>query len=80
MGFGEIARFTATGPERFLEADIWWRHLVLEADIEDAVDCPGTGPVAFGSFAFSKVSAHESRLMVPEIVVGSGTARPGSPS
>ncbi|SDK67105.1 isochorismate synthase MenF [Arthrobacter sp. ok362] len=70
VGFGEIARFTATGPERFLEADIWWRHLVLEADIEDEVDCPGTGPVAFGSFAFSKVSAHESRLLVPEIVVG----------
>ncbi|QCB96593.1 isochorismate synthase [Arthrobacter sp. PAMC25564] len=70
VGFGEIARFTATGPERFLEADIWWRHLVLEADIEDAVDCPGTGPVAFGSFAFSKVSPHGSRLIVPEIVVG----------
>ncbi|WP_427129537.1 isochorismate synthase [Pseudarthrobacter sp. S9] len=70
VGFGEIARFAATGPERFLEADIWWRHLVLEAEIEDAVECPGTGPVAFGSFAFSKVSDHESRLIVPEIVVG----------
>ena len=70
VGFGEVARFTATGPERFLEADIWWRHLVLEAEIEDAVERPGTGPVAFGSFAFSKASAHESRLIVPEIVVG----------
>jgi menaquinone-specific isochorismate synthase len=70
VGFGEIARFTATGPERFLEADIWWRHLVLEADISDSVGLPGTGPVAFGSFAFSKKSAHESRLIVPEIVVG----------
>ncbi|WP_427006431.1 isochorismate synthase [Pseudarthrobacter sp. H2] len=70
VGFGEIARFTATGPERFLEADIWWRHLVLEADSVDAVQCPGTGPVAFGSFAFSKASPHESRLIVPEIVVG----------
>ncbi len=70
VGFGEVARFTATGPERFLEADIWWRHLVLEADVTDAVGCPGTGPVAFGSFAFSKVSAHASRLIVPEIVVG----------
>jgi menaquinone-specific isochorismate synthase len=76
VGFGEIARFTATGPERFLEADIWWRHLVLEADIRDSVEGPGTGPVAFGSFAFSKTSAHESRLIVPEIVVGlrDGTA------
>ena len=54
VGFGEVARFTATGPERFLEADIWWRHLVLEADITDAVECPGTGPVAFGSFASPK--------------------------
>ncbi|WP_248759286.1 isochorismate synthase MenF [Pseudarthrobacter sp. SSS035] len=70
VGFGEIARFTATGPERFLEADIWWRHLVLEADITDSVELPGTGPVAFGSFAFSKKSAHVSRLIVPEIVVG----------
>jgi menaquinone-specific isochorismate synthase len=70
VGFGEVARFTAAGPERFLEADIWWRHQVLEADVSDAVGCPGTGPVAFGSFAFSKTSAHESRLIVPEIVVG----------
>ncbi|WP_426996730.1 isochorismate synthase [Pseudarthrobacter sp. N5] len=70
VGFGELARFTAAGPERFLEADIWWRHLVIEADITDSVGVPGTGPVAFGSFAFSKVSAHRSRLIVPEIVVG----------
>ncbi|MET3720932.1 MULTISPECIES: isochorismate synthase [unclassified Arthrobacter] len=70
VGFGELKRFTATGPDRFLEADIWWRHLVLEADITDSVELPGTGPVAFGSFAFSKKSAHESRLIVPEIVVG----------
>ncbi len=70
VGFGEVARFTATGPERFLEADIWWRHLVIEAEIEDRVEWPGTGPVAFGSFAFSKTSAHASRLIVPEIVVG----------
>ncbi|MGM9473732.1 isochorismate synthase [Pseudarthrobacter sp. YS3] len=70
VGFGEIARFTATGPERFLEADIWWRHLVLEANITDSVELPGTGPVAFGSFAFSKKSPFESRLIVPEIVVG----------
>ncbi|MDZ4089996.1 MAG: isochorismate synthase [Arthrobacter sp.] len=70
VGFGEVARFTATGPDRFLEADIWWRHLVIEAEIDDPVDWPGTGPVAFGSFAFSKASAHASRLIVPEIVVG----------
>ncbi len=70
VGFGELTRFTALGPDRFLEADIWWRHLVIEADITDEVDHPGTGPVAFGSFAFSKTSAHQSRLILPELVVG----------
>ena len=44
VGFGEIARFTATGPERFLEADIWWRHLVLEADIQDTCGLPRHRP------------------------------------
>ncbi|MFW0773237.1 isochorismate synthase [Paenarthrobacter nitroguajacolicus] len=70
VGYGELTRFNATGPERFLEADIWWRHLILEAEITDHVDVPGTGPVAFGSFAFSKTSPHVSRLILPELVVG----------
>ncbi|WP_284755350.1 isochorismate synthase [Arthrobacter sp. efr-133-R2A-120] len=70
VGFGELARFTASGPDRFLEADIWWRHLVIEADVTDPLEIPGTGPVAFGSFAFSKTSDFESRLILPEIVVG----------
>ncbi|MFJ4030062.1 isochorismate synthase MenF [Paenarthrobacter sp. NPDC089989] len=70
VGYGELARFSATGPERFLEADIWWRHLILEAEITDHVELPGTGPVAFGSFAFSKTSPHVSRLILPELVVG----------
>lgn len=70
VGYGELTRFNATGPERFLEADIWWRHLILEAEITDQVELPGTGPVAFGSFAFSKTSPHVSRLILPELVVG----------
>ncbi|XAS71191.1 isochorismate synthase [Micrococcaceae bacterium Sec5.1] len=70
VGYGELTRFNVSGPERFLEADIWWRHLILEAEITDQVDIPGTGPVAFGSFAFSKMSPHVSRLIVPEMVVG----------
>ncbi|BCW46577.1 isochorismate synthase [Arthrobacter sp. StoSoilB5] len=70
VGYGELTRFSASGPERFLEADIWWRHLILEAEITDHVEIPGTGPVAFGSFAFSKMSPHVSRLIVPEMVVG----------
>ncbi|WP_077490516.1 isochorismate synthase [Sinomonas mesophila] len=70
LGFGEAARFTVTGPERFIEAEAWWKHLVLEAEVDDAVGHPGTGPLAFGSFAFSKTSRYLSRLIVPELVLG----------
>lgn len=70
VGFGEAARFTATGPERFIEAEAWWKQLTLEAELRDDVQHPGTGLLAFGSFAFSKASAFDSRLVVPELVVG----------
>ncbi|MCC3290156.1 MULTISPECIES: isochorismate synthase MenF [unclassified Arthrobacter] len=70
VGFGEAARFTSSGPERFARAQDWWRSLLAEADVEDPLAAPGTGIVAFGSFAFSKRSPFESRLVVPEIIVG----------
>ncbi|MEA5453638.1 isochorismate synthase [Sinomonas sp. JGH33] len=70
VGFGDAARFTAKGPDRFIEAEAWWKQLLLDADVEDEVRHPGTGPLAFGSFAFSRISAYESRLIVPELVVG----------
>ncbi|GHG57056.1 isochorismate synthase [Sinomonas cellulolyticus] len=70
VGFGEVARFTTSGPDRFIEAEDWWKQLVLEAEIRDEVEHPGTGLLAFGSFAFSKTSPYASRLVVPELVVG----------
>ena len=76
VGFGETLRFTSTGPGRFADARRWWAETAAEAVIEDQVSVPGSGPAAFGSFAFSKRSPFQSRLVVPEIVVGSrgGTA------
>ncbi|MFJ3956003.1 isochorismate synthase MenF [Arthrobacter sp. NPDC090010] len=70
IGFGEAARFEATGPDRFMLGEQWWRSLILEATSIDPLQLPGTGPVAFGSFAFSKTSEFASRLVVPELVVG----------
>ncbi|MCQ1952474.1 isochorismate synthase MenF [Arthrobacter sp. zg-Y238] len=70
VGFGEAARFTSSGPERFARAQEWWRSLLADADVEGPLSAPGTGIVAFGSFAFSKRSPFESRLVVPEIIVG----------
>ncbi|HEV7166675.1 MAG TPA: isochorismate synthase [Micrococcaceae bacterium] len=70
VAFGEVAHFSGTGPERFNDAEEWWKQLLESALVEDQIRLPGTGPIAFGSFAFSKTSAHESRLVVPRIVAG----------
>ncbi|NJC23320.1 menaquinone-specific isochorismate synthase [Arthrobacter pigmenti] len=71
VGFGEVARFTTSGPGRFAEGQQWWREVIAAADVVDPLARPGTGLLAFGSFAFSKTSRHPSRLIVPKIIVGS---------
>ncbi len=69
VGWGEVARWTGSGPDRFADADAWWRTFVAGADIHDMVEGPGTGPVAFASFTFGDDSAG-SVLVVPRVVVG----------
>ncbi|SFM57129.1 isochorismate synthase [Pseudonocardia ammonioxydans] len=72
VGWGEAARFAGAGPERFAEADRWWRSLVDGLDAgsyRDEVGLPGTGAVAFASFTFDGGSAG-SVLVVPRVVVG----------
>ncbi len=70
VAFGELTRFSGTGPERFADAEQWWKELLSSSHAQDSVRLPGTGPVAFGSFAFSKTSSFESRLIVPALLVG----------
>jgi menaquinone-specific isochorismate synthase len=69
VGWGEVARFTATGPDRFAAADAWWRSFAAELDVRDDVDAEGTGPVAFTSFTFADGSPG-SVVVVPRVVVG----------
>jgi menaquinone-specific isochorismate synthase len=68
VGWGEAARLEISGPDRFARAREWWRELVAHADVDDEVGVPGSGPVAFGSFAFS--DDEPSLLVVPEVVLG----------
>ena len=68
VGWGEAARLEITGPDRFARARDWWRELVAHADVDDEVGVPGSGPVAFGSFAFR--DDEPSLLVVPEVVLG----------
>ncbi|MCW0215697.1 MAG: chorismate-binding protein [Pseudonocardia sp.] len=69
VGWGEIARFETAGPDRFAEADTWWRGVVAGLDVHDELGLPGTGAVAFASLTFADSSAG-SVLVVPRVVVG----------
>ena len=70
VGFGQAAAVRTRGEQRFAEARAWFSELTAQASISDPVQHPGSGLVAFGSFAFSFTSAFESRLVVPRIMVG----------
>jgi menaquinone-specific isochorismate synthase len=69
VGWGEAARVELSGPDRFRQAQAWWDGLVASTTVRDEVGLPGTGLVAFGSFAFDGDDA-TSVLIVPDVVVG----------
>lgn len=69
VGWGEAARAEFHGPERFSRAMSWWQQWLEAAAVDDQVGIPGTGPVAFGSFAFDH-SPGSSLVIVPRIVIG----------
>ena len=69
VGWGCAAVVQPSGPARFADADKWWTETVARSRVEDAVGEPGTGLVAFGSFAFAPEPGY-SVLLVPEVVVG----------
>jgi menaquinone-specific isochorismate synthase len=69
VGWGEVARFTGRGADRFRAADAWWRDFARRLDVRDEVGVPGTGPVAFASFTFAADSPG-SALVVPRVLVG----------
>lgn len=85
VGVGRAGRFTVRGGTRFTSARVWWDAVRDAAVVDDRVDRPGTGLLAFGAFAFSPASAAVSGLVVPELIAGSDThgawltlIRPGS--
>jgi menaquinone-specific isochorismate synthase len=69
VGWGVAARVEVSGPDRFAAAQRWWDALVAQCDVDDELDVPGSGPVAFGSFAFGD-DPGSSTLVVPKVVLG----------
>jgi menaquinone-specific isochorismate synthase len=69
VGWGRAAELRTSGTARFTQASQWWLELARHAVVRDDVDVPGSGLVAFGSFAFTD-DADGSTLVVPEVVVG----------
>jgi len=67
---GEVLRLDFSGPDRIEQASAAWRATASAAIVEDAVRTPGTGLVAFGTFAFADESTATSTLIVPEVVIG----------
>ncbi|HET9655082.1 MAG TPA: isochorismate synthase [Kineosporiaceae bacterium] len=70
VGWGRAVQLRFAGPDRFGRAEAAWQELLRRAVVRDEVGLPGTGPVAFGSFAFSPDSPAGGVLVVPEVVVG----------
>lgn len=69
VGIGEALRLTFSGPDRFTEAALAWRGITDAADIDDAVERPGSGLMALGTFAFDDHSETASVLIVPRLLV-----------
>ncbi len=74
-GIGTALRLEFSGPDRVADAAAAWQRIVAGASVTDPIAAPGTGLVAFGSFAFSESSAVSSVLVVPQIVLGRSAGR-----
>jgi menaquinone-specific isochorismate synthase len=70
IGSGEALVLEASGENRISELAKKWNDLVSKAEIDDAINIPGTGLIGFGSIAFSPESATKSILVVPNVIVG----------
>src|SRR3954452_17105944 len=74
VGWGVAAQIRTRGLTRFSDADKWWTETCARADIDDAVNEPGSGLCCFGTFGFSD-DPGDSVLTVPRVVIGRRAGR-----
>ncbi len=68
VGWGQYAKTTVKGPNRFRDARQWWEEQLATFNVVNTLNVSGTGPILFTSFSFDE--DEESVLIIPEIVVG----------
>jgi menaquinone-specific isochorismate synthase len=68
VGWGQYAKTTVKGPNRFRDAHQWWEEQLATFNVVNTLNVSGTGPILFTSFSFNE--DEESVLVIPEIVVG----------
>ncbi|MFB2555474.1 isochorismate synthase [Herbiconiux liangxiaofengii] len=74
-GIGEALRLEFSGPTRMIDACAVWKEVVSAARVTDPLALPGSGLVAFGTFAFADDSSATSTLIVPRVIVGKRDGR-----
>lgn len=74
VGWGQYAKTTVKGPNRFRDARQWWQDQLATFNVVNTLNISGTGPILFTSFSFDE--NEESVLVIPQVVVGtrSGTS------
>jgi menaquinone-specific isochorismate synthase len=69
-GVGEALRLEFSGPDRMRDACDAWKTVADASTVIDPINAPGTGLVAFGTFAFADDSSASSVLIVPRLLLG----------
>lgn len=69
VGVGQALRLQFLGKDRLTDAAATWLGISALATIDDPIGLPGSGLIAFGTFAFADHSSTTSLLIVPRYVV-----------
>lgn len=70
VGIGTFHEISVSGEERFASAQNSWKELAKTAEVTNSLRAPGTGLVAFGTFAFRALSHIPSKLIIPRHILG----------
>lgn len=78
VAWGVAAHWEFTGQERFSRAQRWWNRWLEDIEIDDPLQLPGTGPLAFASFTFDPEATGDpqtsggvgSTVVVPRVIIG----------